>query len=338
MGALSTVSAPNLGALAIKAAISKSNVPPHKITDVYFGNVLQAGVGQSPARQATLLADLSSSTESITVNKVCSSGLKAVILAAQNIQLGLAEVQVAGGMESMSNVPYYHPRASQMPRFGDLRVQDGLIQDGLLDKYNQIHMGVCAEKAAEKYGISREDQDSYAIRSFERAQAAWKAGKFKDEITPVIVPGMGGNVVVTEDEGYDSLKRDKVPTLRSAFVPDGTVTAANSSPMNDGASAVVLGNKTIAQEFGKGSRVLARIVSSADAALDPIDYPVAPAKAVLLALERAKLQKGEISIWEFNEAFAVVVKANELVSLLATYNLLRMVLILSRSSDSKMRR
>src|ERR1700744_4167151 len=161
MGALSTVSAPNLGALAIKAAISKSNIPLHKITDVYFGNVLPAGIGQSPGRQATLLAGLSSSTESITVNKVCSSGLKAVILAAQNIQLGLAEAQVAGGMESMSNVPYYHPRASQMARFGDLKVQDGLIQDGLLDKYYQIHMGVCAEKAAKKYGIDRENQDAY---------------------------------------------------------------------------------------------------------------------------------------------------------------------------------
>ncbi|OQU96997.1 hypothetical protein CLAIMM_03002 [Cladophialophora immunda] len=312
MGALATVSAPNLGAVAIKAAIDKSNVPPGRITDVYFGNVLQAGVGQSPARQATLFAGLSSSTESVTVNKVCSSGLKAVVLAAQNIQLGLAEAQVAGGMESMSNVPYYHPRVSQMPRFGDLKAQDGLIQDGLLDKYNQIHMGVCAERAAEKYGITRQDQDAYAIRSFERAQAAWKAGKFKDEIAPVTVSGAkGGSTVVTEDEGYNSLKRDKVPTLKSAFVPGGTVTAANSSTMNDGASAVVLGNEAIAREFGAGSRVLARIVSSADAALDPVEYPVAPAKAVLLALERAKLEISDISIWEINEAFAAVVKANE---------------------------
>ncbi|KIX99419.1 uncharacterized protein Z520_04995 [Fonsecaea multimorphosa CBS 102226] len=329
MGALSTVSAPNLGAVAIRAAVSKSNVPPHKITGVYFGNVLQAGVGQAPARQATLLAGLSSSTESITVNKVCSSGLKAVVLAAQSIQLGLAEAQVAGGMESMSSVPYYHPRASQMPKYGDVKIQDGLVEDGLLDKYNQIHMGVCAEKAAEKYGISREDQDAYAIRSFERAQAAWKAGKFEDEIAPVTVSNKGGNMVVTEDEGYNNLKKDKVPTLKSAFVPGGSVTAANSSLMSDGASAVVLGSKAIAQMFGRGSRVLARIVSSADAALDPVEYPVAPAKAILLALERAQLQVSDIAIWEINEAFAAVVKANEQVSPVYTIHnprLLRMML------------
>jgi acetyl-CoA C-acetyltransferase len=204
-----------------------------------------------------------------------------------------------------------------MPRFGDVKSQDGLIQDGLLDKYNQVHMGVCAEKAAEKYHISREDQDAYAIRSFERARAAWKAGMFKDEIAPVTVSGRQSNTVVTEDEGYDSLQRDKIPTLKSAFVPGGTVTAANSSTMNDGASAVVLGNKEVARQYGHGSRVLAKIVSSADAALDPLDYPVAPAKAVLLALERAGLLKSDIAIWELNEAFAAVVKANEMVSLLA---------------------
>jgi acetyl-CoA C-acetyltransferase len=324
-----------LGATAIKAAIRKSNVPPQKITDVYFGNVLQAGVGQAPARQATLFAGLSTSTESITVNKVCSSGLKAVVLAAQNIQLGLAEAQIAGGMESMSSVPYYQPRGSQMPRFGVLEVQDGLIKDGLLDKYNQIHMGVCAEKAAEKYRISRNEQDSYAIRSFERAQEAWRSGKFNDEIAPVTVKGKTGDIVVTEDEGYDSLRIEKVPTLKSAFVPNGTVTAANSSTMNDGASALVLGNKAIAQEFGTGSRVLARIVSSADAALDPVDYPVAPAKAVLLALERAGLQKGDIAIWEFNEAFAAVVKANELVTVSTIPNHTGQVLMIDRFSDFK---
>jgi acetyl-CoA C-acetyltransferase len=257
------------------------------------------------------------------------------VLAAQNIQLGLAEAQVAGGMESMSGVPYYQPRGSQMPRFGEVKVQDGLIKDGLLDKYNQIHMGVCAEKSAHKYRISREDQDSYAIRSFERAQEAWRSGKFSDEIAPVTVEGKVGNIIVKEDEGYNSLRKDKVPTLKSAFIPDGTVTAANSATMNDGASALVLGNKAIAQEFGKESRVLAKIVSSADAALDPVDYPVAPAKAVLLALSRAGLQKSDIAIWEFNEAFAAVIKVNELVSFLHYSDSPKPVVTVTRFLDSK---
>lgn len=315
-GALSTVPAPQLGATAIKAAIAKSNVPVSRITDVYFGNVMQAGVGQSPARQAAIFAGLPNTTEAVTVNKVCASGLKAVVQAAQNIQLGLAEAQVAGGMENMSRVPYYLPRGWQMPPFGEVKMEDGLIKDGLWDVYNQFHMGVCAEQTAKKYNISREDQDAYAIQSFERAQEAWKTGKFEDEIAPVTVKGKKGDTIVKEDEGYNNLKKDKVSTLKPAFVRDGTgtVTAANSSTFNDGASALVLGNKAIAQEFGKGSRVLARIVSSADAAIDPVDFPVAPAKAVPLALERAGLKKEDIAIWEFNEAFAAVIKANEQVS------------------------
>jgi len=256
---------------------------------------------------------LSPTVEAVTVNKVCASGLKAVVLAAQNIQLGLAEAQVAGGMESMSRTPYYLPRAAQNPPFGEVKLEDGLIKDGLWDVYNQFHMGVCAEQTAKKYKVSREDQDAYAIRSFERAQAAWAAGKFKDEIAPVSVKGKRGDTVVSEDEGYQNLKKDKVATLKPAFIRDGTgtVTAANSSTFNDGASALVLGSKAIAQEFGKGSRVLAKIVSSADAAIDPVDFPVAPAKAVPLALERAGLKKEDIAIWEFNEAFAAVIKANE---------------------------
>jgi acetyl-CoA C-acetyltransferase len=250
------------------------------------------------------------------VNKVCASGLKAVVLAAQNIQLGLAEAQVAGGMESMSRTPYYLPRAAQNPPFGEMKLEDGLIKDGLWDVYNQFHMGVCAEHTAKKYKVSREDQDAYAIRSFERAQAAWAAGKFKDEIVPVSVKDKKGEIVVSEDEGYQNLKKDKVATLKPAFIRDGTgtVTAANSSTFNDGASALVLGSKAIAQEYGKGSRVLARIVSSADAAIEPVDFPVAPAKAVPIALARAGLKKEDIAIWEFNEAFAAVIKANEKVS------------------------
>ncbi|KAL9623519.1 MAG: hypothetical protein Q9160_002200 [Pyrenula sp. 1 TL-2023] len=317
-GSLSSVSAPQLGATAIKAAISKSNIPSEKITDVYFGNVLQGSVGQAPARQASIFAGLSPSVEAITVNKVCASGLKAVVLAAQNIQLGLASAQIAGGMESMSRVPYYLPRASQNPPFGNLTLEDGLIKDGLWDVYNQIHMGNCAEATAKKHSILREAQDAYAIRSFERAQTAWSRGAFRDEIAPVTLKTKKGETVISEDEGYTSLQRDKVPTLKPAFdrtSGTGTVTAANSSTMNDGASALVLANASLAAESHSSSpsRVLARIVSSADAACSPIDFPVAPAKAIPLALSRANLQASDIAHWEVNEAFAAVVLANHAI-------------------------
>jgi len=281
-----------------------------------MGNVLQAGVGQAPARQASIFAGLSPNVEAITINKVCASGLKAVVFAAQNIQLGLAEAQIAGGMENMSRVPYYSPRASSMPAFGNIQLEDGMIKDGLWDVYNQFHMGVCAETTAKKYNITREMQDEYAIQSYQRAQAAWKEGAFKDEIAPVTVPGRKGDTIIDTDEGYLDVKIEKVPTLKPAFVRDGTgtVTAANASTFNDGASALVLVNKALAQEYGGGSRVLARIVSSADAAVDPVDFPVAPAKVVPLALERAGITKDQVAIWEFNEAFAAVIKANEQVS------------------------
>ena len=306
--------APELGATAIRSAVSKSSIPAEKITDVYMGNVLQAGVGQSPARQATILAGLSPTVDAITINKVCASGLKAVVFAAQNIQLSIAEAQVAGGMESMSRVPYYMPRASQHPPFGEIKMEDGLIKDGLWDVYNQIHMGKCAEETAKKYEIGREEQDKYAITSFHRAQKAWADGKFNDEITPVTIKGKKGETVVKEDDGYKNLREDKVPTLKPAFVKEGgTVTAANSSTMNDGASALVLGSKEIAIKYGTGSRVLARMVSSADAAVDPVDFPIAPAKAVPIALERAGISKDDVALWEFNEAFAAVILANQKV-------------------------
>ncbi len=280
-----------------------------------MGNVLQGSVGQAPARQATIYAGLPTTVEATTINKVCASGLKAVALAAQNIQLGLSEAQVAGGMENMSQVPYYVPRASNLPPFGHVKMEDGLIKDGLTDVYDQFHMGICAETTAKKYGISREVQDEYAIQSYQRAQEAWKAKAFSDEIAPVTVKGKKGDTVVDTDEGYLDVKLEKVPTLRPAFIRDGTgtVTAANSSTLNDGASALVLGSRAIAQEFGAGSRVLARICSSADAAVDPVDFPIAPAKAVPIALERAGITKDQVAIWEFNEAFAAVIKANEKV-------------------------
>ena len=310
------MSAPELGAVAIKSALSKSKIPVEKITDVYMGNVLQGSVGQAPARQASMFAGLPSSVESMTVNKVCASGLKAVVLAAQNIQLGLAEAQVAGGMENMTRVPYYLPRSSQLPPFGEIKLEDGLIKDGLWDVYNKFHMGICAEQTAKKYEISRQDQDEYAIRSYQRAQEAWKGNKFADEIAPVTVKGKKGETIIDRDEGYENLRIDKLTTLKPAFLRDGsgTVTAGNASTMNDGASALVLANKALAREFGTGARALARIVSSADAAIDPVDFPVAPAKAVPIALERAGITKDQVAVWEFNEAFAAVIKANEKVS------------------------
>ncbi|KAH7031120.1 Thiolase, N-terminal domain-containing protein [Microdochium trichocladiopsis] len=312
-GAFLSVPAPKLAAVAIKSALEKSKIPVEKVTDIYLGQVLQGNVGQAPARQAMIYAGLPKSIEPTTINKVCSSGLKAVALAAQNIQLGLAEAQIAGGMENMSQVPYYVPRASQNPAFGNIKLEDGLIKDGLTDVYDQFHMGVCAENTAKKLEISREQQDEYAIQSYERAQAAWKAKAFADEIAPVTVKGRKGDTIVDTDEGYLDVKFDKVSTLKPAFVRDGTgtVTAANSSTLNDGASALVLVNEALAKEYGSGSRVLARIVSSADAAVDPIDFPIAPSKAVPIALERAGITKDQVAIWEFNEAFAAVIKANE---------------------------
>ncbi|KAJ6151635.1 hypothetical protein N7470_007232 [Penicillium chermesinum] len=267
-GSFASVSAPELGAVAIKSAVDKSKIPVEKITDVYMGNVLQGAVGQAPARQASIFAGLSPTVEAITVNKVCASGLKAVVLAAQNIQLGLAEAQIAGGMENMTRVPYYLPRSSQLPPFGEVKLEDGLIKDGLWDVYNKFHMGICAEHTAKKYEVSREEQDQYAIQSYERAQQAWKEGRFEEEVVPVT----------------------------PAFLRDGTgtVTAGNASTMNDGASALVLGDKNLAREFGKG-----------------VDFPVAPAKAVPIALERAGITKDQVAVWEFNEAFAAVIKANE---------------------------
>ncbi|OJD29795.1 acetyl-acetyltransferase [Diplodia corticola] len=311
-GAFTTVPAPRLGAVAIESALAKSTVPVDKIKSVYMGHVLQGAAGQAPARQASIFASLPPSVEATTINKVCASGLKAVTIAAQDIQLGDAEAIVAGGMENMSRVPYYLARASQQPPFGEQKLQDGLITDGLWDVYNQIHMGNCAENTAKKYQISREEQDDFAILSYKRAQEAWAAGLFKDEVVPVTVQSRKGDTVVEEDEGYNRLKLDKVKTLKPAFVRDGTgsITAANSSSFNDGASALVLGSRDVAKAHGSDSRVLARIVSYADAALDPIDFPIAPAKVVPIVLEKAGLSKSDISIWEFNEAFAAVIRAN----------------------------
>ncbi|EFY93444.1 acetyl-CoA acetyltransferase [Metarhizium acridum CQMa 102] len=312
-GSFLTVPAPKLGAAAIKSALGKSKVPVEKITDVYMGNVLQGSVGQAPARQAAIFAGLPESIEATTINKVCASGLKAVSMAAQNIQMGLSEAQIAGGMENMSQVPLYLPRASGLPAFGHVKMEDGLIKDGLTDVYKQFHMGNCAENTVKNHNITREEQDSYAIQSYKNAQKAWADKAFADEIVPVTVPGRKGDKVIDTDEGFLDVKIDKIPTLKPAFVRDGsgTVTAANASTLNDGASALVLGSKAIAQQYGSGSRVLAKICSYADAAMAPIDFPIAPSKAVPIALERASITKDQVAVWEFNEAFAAVILANQ---------------------------
>lgn len=320
-GSFSSVPAPQLGATAIKEAIKRSSVPAEKITHVYMGNVMQASVGQAPARQASIFAGLSPTVEATTINKVCASGMKAVAIAAQQIELGQEEALVAGGMENMSRVPYYTPRGPQLPAFGNLTMEDGLMKDGLWDVYNQIHMGNCAESTAKKYDISREEQDEFAILSFKRAQEAWKNKLFDEEIVPVVVKGKKGDTTVSEDEGYGRLKPEKVATLKPAFdrSGSGTVTAANSSSMNDGASALVITNKELAKKYGGGKRILARICSYADAAVDPIDFPIAPAKVVPIALERAGITADQVKVWEFNEAFAAVIKANAKVSVVCDW-------------------
>jgi len=321
-GSFTTVTAPELGAVAIKEAIARASIPTEKITSVYMGNVMQAAVGQAPARQAAIFAGLPSTVEATTINKVCASGMKAVAIAAQQIELGHEEALVAGGMENMSRVPYYIARSSQLPAFGNVTIDDGLIKDGLWDVYNQIHMGNCAESTAKKYEISREEQDEYAILSFKRAQEAWKQGLFKDEVVPVTVKSKKGETVISEDEGYTKLRPEKVPTLKPAFDRSGkgTVTAANSSSMNDGASALVVVNKELAKTYGAGKPILARIVAYADAAIDPIDFPVAPAKVVPIVLEKAGITADQVKVWEFNEAFAAVIKANAKILGLGTDN------------------
>lgn len=311
-GSLASVPAPILGANAIRAALSRTSLPPSALAAAYMGNVLSAGMGQSPARQAVLSApaSLQNTLDCTTVNKVCASGLKSVALAAQAIALGDAPAALAGGMESMSRVPYYLPRGTQFPPFGEVAARDGMIADGLWDPYNDVHMGKCGERAAQNHNLTREAQDAFAIESYARAQRAAKEGLFDAEIEPVTVRGRKGDTVVRADEGPTRIQLDKVPTLRPAFDKAGTVTAANSSSFNDGAAALVLAEAALAREHGAGSGVLARVVSSADAALDPMDFPIAPAAAVPIALARAGLGAEDIAHWEINEAFASVVLAN----------------------------
>ncbi|UJH66964.1 acetyl-CoA C-acyltransferase [Allomuricauda sp. SCSIO 65647] len=308
MGALSSVPAPKLGAIAIKGALEKAGIKPETVDEVLMGNVVQAGTGQAPARQAALYAGIPDTVPCTTVNKVCASGMKAVMQAAQSIALGDTDIVVAGGMESMSLIPHYvHMRNGQ--KFGPATLVDGMQRDGLVDVYDQHAMGVCADACAVEHNFSREEQDAFAIQSYERSAKAWNEGKFADEIIPVEVPQRRGEpIVVSEDEEYKNVKMDKIPNLRPAFSKEGTVTAANASTINDGAAALVLMSAEKAAELS--IKPMAKIVSYADAAQEPKWFTTAPAKALPKALAKADLKIGDIDYFEFNEAFSVVGLAN----------------------------
>ncbi len=308
LGSLSTVTATKLGSVAIKGALDKIKLDASKVQEVYMGNVVQAGVGQAPARQAALGAGIPESVPCTTVNKVCASGMKAVINGAQAIALGDADIVVAGGMENMSLIPHYvHMRNGQ--KFGPAKMEDGMQKDGLVDAYDQNAMGTCADLCATEYEFSREDQDAYAIQSYKRSAKAWSEGKFANEVVPVEVPQRRGEpVVISEDEEYKNVRMEKIPSLRPAFTKDGTVTAANASTINDGAGAVVLMSTEKAEELGLTP--LATIKSYADAAQEPKWFTTAPAKALPKALDKAGITIDDVDYFELNEAFSVVGLAN----------------------------
>ena len=308
MGSLATISAPKLGATAIKGALEKIKLAPNLVQEVFMGNVVSAGLGQAPARQAAIYAGIPDTVPCTTVNKVCASGMKSIQLAAQAIALGDAEVVVAGGMENMSAIPHYQ-YARNGTKFGSITIEDGLQKDGLVDAYDKVAMGVCADACAVEYDFSREDQDHYAIQSYRRSTQAWKEGKFTDEIVPVSIPQRRGEpIIFAEDEEYKNVKIEKIPALRAAFTKEGTVTAANASTINDGGAALVLMSADKAKEL----RItpLAKIRSYADAAHEPKWFTTAPAKAIPKALAKANIAIDEVDFFELNEAFSIVGLAN----------------------------
>jgi len=308
LGGLSTVSATALGATAIKGALEKANVSSDAIDEVFMGNVLQANLGQAPARQAAMAAGLSENVPCTTVNKVCASGMKSIALAAQTILAGDNHIVVAGGMENMSQVPHY-VNSRQGVKLGDIKMTDGMVHDGLMDVYNKVHMGNCADACATEYNFSREDQDNFAIDSYKKTAKAWEEGKFKNEIVPVSVPQRKGDpIIFDEDEEYKNVKMEKISSLRPAFSKDGTVTAANASTLNDGASALVIASKEAVEKHGL--KPIARIVSYADAAQESKWFTTAPSKALPIAINKAGLTNDQIDFWELNEAFSVVGLAN----------------------------
>ncbi|XP_075707706.1 acetyl-CoA acetyltransferase, mitochondrial [Rhinoderma darwinii] len=307
-GSLSSFPATKLGSIAIKAAVERAGIPAEEVNEVYMGNVLQAGQGQAPTRQAALGAGLQISTPTTTVNKVCASGMKSIMLAAQSLMCGHQNVMVAGGMESMSNVPYCMTRGATP--YGGVKLEDLIVKDGLTDVYNKIHMGNCAENTAKKFSIGRDEQDHFAIGSYTKSKAAWESGLIAKEIAPVTISQKGKpDVVVQEDEEYKRVDFSKFPKLKTVFQKDnGTVTAANASTLNDGAAALVLMTSESADKLNV--KPLARILAFADAAVDPIDFPIAPAYAIPKVLSAAGLKTEDITMWEINEAFSIVVLAN----------------------------
>ncbi len=308
LGSLSSVPATKLGAAAIKGAIEAAGVKADQVQEVFMGNVMSASLGQAPARQAAMFSGIPDSVPCTTVNKVCASGMKAIALGAQSIKVGDNDLVVVGGMENMSMVPHYvHGRTGQ--KLGDIKMVDGMVKDGLTDVYNNTHMGVCAELCARERNISREEQDAFAIGSYNRSAEAWATGKFNDEITPVEVPQRRGDaLVISEDEEFKNVKMEKIPSLRPVFDKEGSVTAANASTLNDGASALVLASADKVKELGLTP--IAKVRANADAAHAPEWFTTAPSKALPIALERAGVNKADVDYWELNEAFAVVGIAN----------------------------
>ncbi|MCF6240564.1 MAG: acetyl-CoA C-acyltransferase [Bacteroidales bacterium] len=306
-GALSSVSATKLGAAAIKGAIEKVGIQPSIINEVFMGNVVSANLGQAPARQAALFGGIPNTVPCTTINKVCSSGMKSIMIAAQTIMTGDNEVVVAGGMENMSSVPYYVDSVRRGNKLGDQKLIDGLVKDGLWEVYNNYHMGNAAELCATEFGIGREEQDRYAVQSYKRSATAVEGGKFKDEIVPVTIKTRKGEIIVDTDEEYTNVKFDKIPALRPVFQKDGTVTAANASTINDGAAALILMSKEKADELGL--KPIARILGYADAAHEPEWFTTAPVKAIPKAIAKAGLSQSDIDYYEINEAFSVVALA-----------------------------
>lgn len=308
-GSLASVQATQLGAAAIKGALDKINLDPSEVQEVFMGNVLQANVGQAPARQAAIFAGIGKNVPCTTVNKVCSSGMKSVMLAAQTIKAGDNDVVIAGGMENMSAVPHYLPTGRNGVKLGNQTLVDGLVKDGLTDVYNEQHMGVCADLCASEMSFTREEQDAFALESYRRSAAAWDAGKFNNEVVPVEIPQRRGDaIVMSQDEEYKNLRADKVAELRPVFTKEGTVTAANASTLNDGAAALVLMSREKAESLGL--KPLAILKGYADAAHEPEWFTTAPAKAVPVAIAKAGLKKEDIQYYELNEAFSVVGLAN----------------------------
>ena len=308
MGSLSSIPAPKLGAIAIKGALNKIKLEPNLVEEVFMGNVVSAGLGQAPARQAAIFAGIPNTVPCTTVNKVCASGMKSIMLAAQTISLGNADIVVAGGMENMSSIPHYQ-NARKGSKFGSITMEDGLQKDGLVDAYDKAPMGVYADACATEYNFSREEQDNFAIQSYHRSAQAWIEGKFADEIVPVEIPQRRGEpIIFSEDEEYKNVKIEKIPALRAAFTKDGTVTAANASTINDGGAALVLMSAEKAKELN--ITPIAKIKSFADAAHEPEWFTTAPAKALPKALAKANISINDVDYFELNEAFSIVGLAN----------------------------